>query len=106
MSAETQEQVELLFHQPPETFRLMRVQDFSGVSGVGHVANGYLWQDDLVVLAWLGPWPTFGVHLRGMRSVLAIHGHEGATRAEFTPLEVPTEVWLLRRAMALAAWTL
>lgn len=90
----------------PETFRLVRVKDVSGVSGVGHVANGYLWRDDFTILEWLGDWPTYSIHLKGLRSVLAIHGHNGATQAQFAPLEVPNEVWVVRRAMALASLSL
>ena len=65
-------------------FRLERDVDASGVSGTGVVAEGVEFSDGTVALRWLGGWPTSVVfHERGIRSVEAVHGHEGKTRIVF-----------------------
>lgn len=61
-------------------FRLVRDRDVSGVSGTGHVASGVRLPLGLAVLWWPGRYPTVTLHLRGVRSVEAIHGHGGSTR--------------------------
>lgn len=70
-------------------FRLARHTDVSGVSGVGYVAEGIEFSDGTVVLRWMTDWPTSVVfHDRGIESVEAIHGHNGATQIEW--LDAPT----------------
>jgi hypothetical protein len=62
-------------------FVLQRDHDVSGVSGTGVVAEGICFSSGRVALEWLSQWPTSVVfHERGMESVEAIHGHNGATR--------------------------
>jgi hypothetical protein len=61
-------------------FHLQRDRDVSGVSGTGLVAHGRVLPGGAVVLEWLGEWPTIVFHSRGIESVEAIHGHDGATR--------------------------
>lgn len=62
-------------------FTLVRDVDVSGVSGTGVVAEGIEFSSGVVALMWLSQWPTSVVfHERGMDSVEAIHGHNGATR--------------------------
>ena len=59
-------------------FHLQRDEDVSGVSGTGVVAEGVLFADDVVVIRWLGGFPTSVVwHDRGIESVIAVHGHDG-----------------------------
>lgn len=59
-------------------FYLNRLEDPSGVSGVGQVAEGVVFNDGQVVLSWIGRhhaisiWPS-------IEHMLAIHGHEGKT---------------------------
>lgn len=68
-------------------FVLNRVEDISGVSGVGVVAEGIRFSDGSVALRWLVPAgnpgsgnPTSVVfHDNGIASVEAIHGHSGST---------------------------
>lgn len=68
--------------QRPRLFRLERDVDCTGVSGPGHVADGVVWPDGTVTLRWLGArastvcWTDF-------EHVVAVHGHDGATRFEF-----------------------
>ena len=67
-------------------FRLIRHQDVSGVSGTGPVAEGVQFTDGAVALRWYGDYPTTTVW-DGIESVIAIHGHEGATEVEWLDAE-------------------
>lgn len=69
-----------------KTFRLVRTEDVTGVSGTGIVAEGVEFTSGVVALTWMSDWPTSVVfHEKGIESVLAIHGHNGATRIEYLP---------------------
>lgn len=63
-------------------FVLERTEDITGVSGTGVVADGVVWPDGKVTIAWRGEhrsitiWPD-------LDTAIAIHGHEGATKAVF-----------------------
>jgi hypothetical protein len=63
-------------------FRLIRHHDVSGVSGTGAVAEGVQFTDGAVALRWYGDYPTTTVW-DGIDSVVAIHGHGGATEVEW-----------------------
>jgi hypothetical protein len=61
-------------------FELHRIEDVSGVSGTGLVAQGVEFDDGTVALRWLTEWPTSVVfHDRGAEAVEHIHGHNGRT---------------------------
>jgi hypothetical protein len=60
----------------------MRYEDVSGVSGTGPVAEGVQFTDGSVALRWYGDYPTTTVW-DGIDSVIAIHGHGGATEVEW-----------------------
>jgi hypothetical protein len=64
-----------------KTFKLVRDEDVSGVSGTGVVAEGVQFDDGQCVL-W---WPNFGtIGMYSSAGVLeAVHGHEGRTRIEY-----------------------
>ena len=65
-------------------FQLRRETDVTGVSGTGIVAEGVEFTDGTVALRWVGKNPTSVVfHDNGIKSVEAIHGHDGLTRIEF-----------------------
>lgn len=64
----------------PRRFQLERVQDVTGVSGEGLVAHGVVWPDGEVTLRWAAPPFQTTVHHVSVESVLAIHGHGGATQ--------------------------
>jgi hypothetical protein len=67
------------------TFKLIRDDDVSGVSGTGVVAEGVEFTGGAVALRWLTDWPTSVVfHDRGIESVKVVHGHNGKTRIEWT----------------------
>lgn len=70
-------------------FHLVRDADVTGVSGTGIVAEGVAYSDGTVALRWLdagvsqanrerGVRPTTVVH-ESVASVIALHGHGGAT---------------------------
>ncbi len=62
-------------------FQLHRVEDVTGVSGTGIVAEGVEFTGGVVALRWISEWPTSVVfHDRGMAAVEAVHGHSGKTR--------------------------
>jgi len=63
-------------------FRLIRHHDVSGVSGTGPVAEGVQFTDGAVALRWYGDYPTTTVW-DAIESVIAIHGHAGATEIEW-----------------------
>jgi hypothetical protein len=77
----------------PRRFLLNRVQDVTGLSGTGIVAEGIEFSDGTAVVRWLergvsqvnrdrGVAPTTVVH-PSIRSIEALHGHAGATRLEW-----------------------
>jgi hypothetical protein len=70
-------------------FVLVRDTDVSGVSGTGVVADGTLFPDGHAVLHWRGQWPTTTPHPGGMESVIAVHGHNGATRVVWQTIDGP-----------------
>lgn len=64
------------------TFRLVRKEDVSGVSGVGDVAEGVEFHDGQVVLSWFGQFHTLEIAPK-LDDVIRIHGHNGATVVVF-----------------------
>ena len=69
-------------------FELHRDVDVSGVSGTGVVAEGIEFTGGVVALRWISDWPTSVVfHDRGIDSVVAVHGHSGATRLVWLDVE-------------------
>lgn len=74
-------------------FNLVRDEDVSGISGTGLVAEGVEFSDGTVALRWLdagvsqenrarGVRPTTVMH-ESVASVVALHGHNGATYVEY-----------------------
>lgn len=59
--------------------QLVRAVDTTGVSGTG------------VVVHWLGTYRTTVVHVDGVDSVLAIHGHAGNTEIVWAEAVVPRQ---------------
>lgn len=60
-------------------FWLRRDTDVTGYSGRGIVAEGIQWDDGTVALHWRGDHRST-VIWRDMAGVMAVHGHDGATR--------------------------
>lgn len=72
----------------PWRFRLVRLEDETGVSGTGHVADGVMFQrhDDHpahCVLRWRTATTSVAVY-ETHAALMAIHGHSGKTVCEWT----------------------
>ena len=63
----------------PRTFKIVRFEDVSGVSGVGVVAEGCVFHDGQAVLSWFGRHHTIEI-APDIQDVIAIHGHGGKTK--------------------------
>lgn len=73
-------------------FMMLRRVDETGVSGVGHIADGVVFDDGTVVVHWRTATPgttTFA----SLEHAKAVHGHDGKTVFEFHDWEPPI-VWL------------
>ncbi|MEU1552085.1 hypothetical protein ABZ517_05110 [Streptomyces scabiei] len=70
----------------PRRFKLIRRHDVTGVSGPGHVADGVQWADGTCALRWRTEIATTALY-DSVLHVEKIHGHDGATRVEFTDPE-------------------
>lgn len=75
----------------PEAFLIVRDHDVTGISGTGVVAEGVQFSDGTVAVRWRvisgvhaarGVKPTTVIH-PDIESVVALHGHNGATRIEW-----------------------
>lgn len=72
-------------------FVLRRIEDVSGVSGTGIVAEGVEFSNGVVALQWTSAFPTSVVfHQRGMESVEKVHGHGGLTEVVWLDEEETT----------------
>lgn len=64
-------------------FNLVRDIDVSGVSGVGIVAQGTVFDNGKVAMCWLTATSSIAVYDE-LAHVNIIHGHNGGTRIEWT----------------------
>ena len=64
------------------TFHLLRLEDESGVSGTGWVAEGAIFSNGWVVLVWRTGTPSLNFY-ESIDAVSAVHGHGGLTRIVF-----------------------
>jgi hypothetical protein len=60
-------------------FELHRVEDESGVSGTGRVAQGCQFDDGVCVLRWLTAFRSTAIY-SSIAELDAIHGHAGKTK--------------------------
>jgi hypothetical protein len=60
-------------------FWLERVEDESGVSGVGRVAEGVIFSNGWCAMTWLTEHPSIAFY-QSIEEVEAIHGHQGDTK--------------------------
>lgn len=72
-------------------FYLERQVDESGVSGAGRVAEGVEFSNGLCAITWLGQYRCSNVY-ENIKSVEAIHGHEGSTKVVFVHDDVYLKV--------------
>lgn len=77
-------------------FELHRDTDVSGVSGIGQVAEGVVFNDGSVALRWLGVFHSTAIH-ESIAAVVSIHGHNGLTRVIWLDYrgdeDVPAPTW-------------
>lgn len=59
-------------------FYLHRVEDDSGISGTGRIAQGVIFDNGKVSLTWLSEHPSVAMY-DNIGDVRVIHGHEGTT---------------------------
>jgi len=64
------------------TFHLLRLEDESGVSGTGWVAEGAVFSNGWVALIWGTETPSLNFYM-SIEDVEAVHGHGGRTRIVF-----------------------
>lgn len=64
------------------TFKTVRTEDISGVSGTGVVAEGVVFTDGTAVLRWLTDKSSTAIY-DSIEDLESIHGHGGATRIEY-----------------------
>ena len=65
-------------------FYLNRLEDESGVSGTGRVAQGFIFDNGKVALTWLLEHPSVTIY-DNIGEVRAIHSHDGKTELEMIP---------------------
>ena len=63
-------------------FVLIRVEDLTGVSGTGEVAEGTMFSCGLAVVRWLREPYAMGVY-QTLDDVISVHGHKGRTQLQF-----------------------
>lgn len=69
-------------------FHFMRLEDESGVSGCGKVAQGVVFSNGKVVVEWLTAHSSIGFY-DCLDDVESIHGHSGKTKIVFDdPVEI------------------
>jgi hypothetical protein len=73
-------------------FMLDRKVDVSGVSGVGVVAQGVMFDDGTVVVRWMGETPTTTIY-PGIVTVQKINCHNGATVIRWLDMESTDKAW-------------
>lgn len=64
------------------TFKTVRTEDISGVSGTGVVTEGVQFTDGTVVIRWLTDTASTGVYA-SIEDMIKIHGHGGATMVKW-----------------------
>ena len=65
-------------------FYLNRLEDESGISGTGRVAQGFIFDNGKVALTWLSEHPSVTIY-DNIGEVRAIHSHDGKTEIEMMP---------------------
>ncbi|MEV6341233.1 hypothetical protein AB0M12_41750 [Nocardia vinacea] len=68
-------------------FVLYRIEDVTGYSGIGVVANGIEWPDGRATIRWCVPEkPQSTTDFDSMQDLVDIHGHDGATHVVYVDL--------------------
>ena len=64
------------------SFRIVRTEDVSGISGVGIVAEGVEFHDGQCAISWFGRHQIVEI-ASNLDTWITVHGHEGRTTIEF-----------------------
>ena len=64
---------------PPKSFKLVRTEDASGVSGTGEVAFGVMWEDRSATVHFCSEVKATTTYF-DLDDVVRVHGHEGKTK--------------------------
>lgn len=78
----TVKQVNPLTAPRARTFKLIRDEDETGISGTGAVAEGIEFSNGMCAMSWLTAMHSLAVY-PNIRQLEAIHGHNGRTRVVF-----------------------
>ena len=68
-------------------FVLQRDVDETGISGTGIVAEGVVFSNGYVTMAWKTEWTSIVTYPQGIEAVEKIHGHGGKTRIVYQDQE-------------------
>lgn len=79
---ETEARTNKLSESKIRTFKLVRSQDESGISGVGVVAEGVEFSNGTCAISWLTAMHSAAMYPNA-KQLEAIHGHDGKTRLVF-----------------------
>ena len=63
-------------------FKVLRLEDVNGHSGIGYVAEGVIFTDGEVVMRWTTATPSTAIY-RNIAEMESLHGHEGRTLIEY-----------------------
>lgn len=63
-------------------FKLLRIEDVSGISGTGYVAEGCVFSTGSVALTWYGKFTSYYWY-PDVATLEGLHGHQGRTRVEW-----------------------
>lgn len=74
----------LTSYKSMKIFYLNRLEDESGVSGTGRVAQGFIFDNGKVALTWLSEHPSVTIY-DSIGEVHAIHSHDGKTEVIMEP---------------------
>lgn len=67
-------------------FKLKRIEDESGISGTGIVAEGVIFENGKCAMSWLTEYSSVCIY-DGIGTVKAIHGHHGKTVILFEDID-------------------
>lgn len=76
------------------TFKLVRHEDETGISGVGEVAEGVVFEDGTVAMRWLTDTSSTALY-SSIGDVVKIHGHGGKTHVRYdeNSYPAPWQTW-------------
>lgn len=66
------------------TFQLQRIEDESGISGTGMVAEGIEFSNGKCALCWITKYRSVAIY-DSITELEAVHGHDGKTIIVWTP---------------------